>query len=130
VAKYEDNTPRNKKVMIQVQVFGRQRQRQRQRRRQRQRQRRPDYNNTSTFFFKKKKVELKTVKYVWDVRILRGKFMLIKFKLTGIIRTMCIKLLKAMGVSNIFIPFATTPLSSSSNDTCLDSPHWKTIPVL
>jgi hypothetical protein len=38
--------------MIQVQVFGRQR--------QRQRQRWPDYNNTSTFFFsKKKKVELK-----------------------------------------------------------------------
>jgi hypothetical protein len=36
-----------KKVMIQVQVFGRQRQRQ------------PDYNNTSPFFFNKKKVELK-----------------------------------------------------------------------
>jgi hypothetical protein len=49
VAKYEDNTPRNKKVMIQVQVCGR------------QRQRRPDYNNTSTFFFKKKKVELKKI---------------------------------------------------------------------
>jgi hypothetical protein len=49
VAKYEDNTPRNKKVMIQVQVCGR------------QRQRRPDYNHTSTFFFKKKKVELKNV---------------------------------------------------------------------
>jgi hypothetical protein len=46
VAKYEDNTPINKKVMIQVQVCGR--------------QRRPDYNNnTSTFFFKKKKVEIK-----------------------------------------------------------------------
>jgi hypothetical protein len=51
VAKYEDNTPRNKKVMIQVQVCGR----------QRQQQRRRDYNNTSTFFFKKKKVELKII---------------------------------------------------------------------
>jgi hypothetical protein len=47
VAKYEDNTPRNKKVMIQVQVCGRQRQRQRCR----------DYSNTSTFLSKKKEVE-------------------------------------------------------------------------
>jgi hypothetical protein len=44
VAKYEDNTPRNKKVMIQVQVCGR----------ERQRQRRRDYSNTSTLFFQKK----------------------------------------------------------------------------
>jgi hypothetical protein len=42
VAKYEDNTPRNKKVMIQVQVCGR------------ERQRRHNYSNTSTLFFKKK----------------------------------------------------------------------------
>jgi hypothetical protein len=49
VAMYEDNTPRTKKVMIQVQVC--------------ERQRRQDYNNTFTFFFqkKKKKIELKTV---------------------------------------------------------------------
>jgi hypothetical protein len=47
VAKYEDNTSRNKKVMTQVQVRGR------------QRQRRRDYINTSTFFSKKKNVELK-----------------------------------------------------------------------
>jgi hypothetical protein len=48
VAKYEDNTPRHKKVMTQVQFCGR----------ERQRQRRRDYsNNTSTFF--QKKVELK-----------------------------------------------------------------------
>jgi hypothetical protein len=40
VAKYEDNAPRNKKVMIEVQVCGRQRRR--------------DYNNTSTLFFSKK----------------------------------------------------------------------------
>jgi hypothetical protein len=48
VAKYEDNTPRNKKVMIKVQVCGR------------QRQRRRDYSNTYTFF-QKKKVELQTL---------------------------------------------------------------------
>jgi hypothetical protein len=41
VAKYEDNTPRNKKVLIEVQVCGR------------QWQRRRDYSNTSTFFQKK-----------------------------------------------------------------------------
>jgi hypothetical protein len=44
VAKYENNTPRNKKIMIQVQVCGQ----------QQQRQHRPDYNKTSTFFSKKK----------------------------------------------------------------------------
>jgi hypothetical protein len=38
VAKFEDNTLINKKVMIQVQVCGR------------QRQRRRDHSNTSTFF--------------------------------------------------------------------------------
>jgi hypothetical protein len=47
VAKYEDNTPRNKKVMIQVQVSGRQRRR--------------DYSNTCPFFFFKKKVQLKII---------------------------------------------------------------------
>jgi hypothetical protein len=46
VAKYEDNTPRNKKVMTQVQVCGQ------------QRQRRRDYNKP-LLFFSKKKVELK-----------------------------------------------------------------------
>jgi hypothetical protein len=45
VAKYEDNTPRTKKVTIQVQVCGR------------QRQRRRDYNITSTFFFKKSRAK-------------------------------------------------------------------------
>jgi hypothetical protein len=49
VAKYEGNTPTNKKVMIQVQVCGG----------RRQRQRRRDYSNTY-FSFEKKKVELKT----------------------------------------------------------------------
>jgi hypothetical protein len=42
VAEYEDNKPRTKKVMMQVQVCGR------------QRQRRRDYNNTSIFFFQNK----------------------------------------------------------------------------
>jgi uncharacterized protein YqiB (DUF1249 family) len=46
VAKYEDNTLRNKKGMIQVQVCGR------------QRQRRRDFSNTSTLK-KEEKVELK-----------------------------------------------------------------------
>jgi hypothetical protein len=50
VAKFEDNKPRTKKVIIQVQVCGRQR--------QRQQQRRQDYNNTSTFL---ETVELKNV---------------------------------------------------------------------
>jgi hypothetical protein len=41
VAKYEDKTPRTKKVMIQVQVC------------RQQWQRRQDYKNTSTLFFLK-----------------------------------------------------------------------------
>jgi hypothetical protein len=54
VAKYEDNTPRTKKVMIKIQVCGR----------HRQRQRRRDYNNTFTLFFSKKKGRAKNGKYV------------------------------------------------------------------